>query len=368
MKLDGDDQGWRSGPVSAVVCNFNGADYLPDCLNALLELEPPLDELIVVDDGSTDASVALVTERFPAVRVLALGTNRGPCAARNAGLAAARNRAVLLVDNDVVVEPDVVTKLGAALAARPDAVAAQPRSVVFEEPDRVHYDSAWFHYIGVMSLRNFFVPLAEAEGEGVVDVDGLVALTALVDREALGQVGGFDESLFYLMEDYELALRLRLRGHALLSVEDALVRHKGGTAGLSFREEREGVHYPERRAYFHSRNRLMILAKNYHWRTLLLCAPALAVYELVWLAFSALKGNFLATLSGKLGFLAQLPGVLVLRRDVQRTRARNDRDLFVGGPLTLTPQLVAKPVARSLARALDLFLRAWWAIVRPLCG
>jgi GT2 family glycosyltransferase len=262
----------------------------------------------------------------------------------------------------------VLGRLRAALAERTDAVAVPPRSVVFEDPGRVHYDSGRFHYAGVMSLRNFFVPLAEAEGEGVVDVDGLVALTALVDREAVGTAGGFDESLFYLMEDYELSLRLRLRGGAILAVEDALVGHKGGTAGLSFREEREGARYPGRRAYYHSRNRLMILAKNHRLRTLVFTAPALLLYELVWLGFSALKGNLLPTLSGKVGFLAQLPGVLQARRDVQRTRVVRDRDLLVGGPLTLTPQLVAKPVARSLVRGLDAALRAWWALVRPLCG
>ncbi len=356
---------WRRGPVSAVVCNYQGRDYLPDCLASLLVLDDALDEVIVVDDGSTDGSVGLLREQFPTVRVLELGVNRGPCAARNAGLAAARNRAVLLVDNDVVLRPDVLSKLRAAFAERPDAVAVQPRSVVHDEPDRVHYDSAYFHFVGVLSLRNFYAPLSEAEGAGVVEVDGLIALCALVDRETLGSVGAFDERLFYLMEDYELALRLRLAGHAILSVEDAIVLHKGGTAGLSFRE---GHAYPERRAYYHSRNRWMILAKNYRVRTLVFLAPAIVVYELVWLVFSVAKGNLGPTLRGKVGFFFQLPDVLRKRRDVQGGRCVRDRDLLVGGPLTLTPQLVAKPVARRVVAMLDGFLRAWWWLVRPVCG
>lgn len=355
--------------VSAVLCNFNGEDYLPECLDALLALETPLDEVLVVDDASTDGSVALLEERYAGrVRVLTAERNGGPCVARNRGLREARNRRVLLVDNDVVVEPDILGKLTAALDARPDAVAAQPRSVVYDAPDVVHYDSAWFHYIGVMSLRNFFTPLAEAEGEGVVDVDGLVALTALVDRDKVVEAGSFDESFFYLMEDYDLALRLRLRGWALLSVEDAIVRHKGGTVGLSFREDREGRRYPGRRAYYHARNRLMIPVKCYRWRTLLFCAPAFVTYELVWLVFSAVKGNLGPTARGKLAFWSELGNVLRARREIQRTRAVDDRDLLRGGPLTLTPQLVAKPTSRLAMQALDVWLRFWWTLVRPLCG
>lgn len=363
-----DASDWRRGPVSAVVINYQGADYLPDCLEALAALDPGPDEVIVVDDGSTDGSLALLAARFPGVRALPLGTNRGPCAARNAGLAAARHRAVLLVDNDAVPRPDVLGKLRAALAARPDACAAQPRSVVFDEPSTVHYDGARLHYAGLLALRNFYRPLAEAEGTGVVDVDGLVALTALVDRDVVLAAGGFDEELFYLMEDYDLALRLRIAGHALLSVEDALVLHRGGTPGLSLRAAREGPRYPVRRAYYHARNRWLILAKCHALRTLVLTAPALALYELVWLAFAAAKGNLGPTLRGKLDALRRLPGLRARRRAVQAARRTRDRDLLVGGPLTLTPHLVAKPAARALAGALDLALRAWWGLVRPLCG
>src|SRR5262249_36806372 len=99
----------RIAAVSAVVCNYNGERYLEDCLRAVLAQEP--DEVLVVDDASTDGSVALVRARFPAVEVLVLDRNRGPCAARNAGMRAARQRWVLAVDNDAVLEPDVLAKL-----------------------------------------------------------------------------------------------------------------------------------------------------------------------------------------------------------------------------------------------------------------
>jgi GT2 family glycosyltransferase len=349
--------------VSAVVCNYQGELYLEACLRAILA-QPGIDQVIVVDDASTDGSVRLVRERFAQVEVHVLARNRGPGAVRNAGMRAARNRWVLAVDNDVVLGAGVLARLRAALAADDGAALAQPRSLVADEPERVHYDGGALHYVGLYSLRNFYRPKARAEGRGVVPSDALIALCALVDREALLGVGGYDEALFYLMEDLDLAARLRLSGWRLLSVEEAEVLHKGGTAGLSFR----AGEYPERRAYLHARNRWLVLAKVQSARTLLVAAPGILLYEAVFTAFALVQGQLGAQLRGKRDALVMLGGALDRRRAVQRSRAVRDRDLWVGGPLTISPALLASPAKRACVRALDWALRAWWWIVRPLAG
>lgn len=349
--------------VSAVVCNYNGAGYLEDCLRSILA-QDGVDEVIVVDNASEDGSVALVRERFPTVEVLELRENRGPCVARNAGMRAARHRWVLAVDNDAVLEPGMLARLRAALAARPDAVCAQPRSVLHDDPTRVHYDAGGLHYVGLLALRNFYAPLARAEGTGIVDTDALIAIAPLLDRDRVLAAGGYDEAFFYLAEDYDLALRLRLAGHAILAVEDALVRHRGGTKGLSFR----GGSYPASRTHLHAKNRWRVLVKAYRWRTLLVSLPGIALYELVWLAFALAQGQLGAHLSGKRAFLRELPSALRLRRAVQAARRLPDRRVLVGGPLTLSPSLVARPAGRAAQRGIDALLRAWWAFARHLAG
>jgi len=353
----------RIEAISAVVCNYDGERYLEECLRSLVGQER-VDEVIVVDNASTDGSVALVRERFPDVTVLEMERNDGPGSARNAGMRAARNRWVLAVDNDAVLTPSVAARLAAALEARPDAVVAQPRSVLYDDPGRVHYDAGRFHYCGLLSLRNFYRPLAEAEGEGTVEVDALIGIAPLVDRDALLASGGYDEDFFYLAEDFDLALRLRLDGHRLLAVEDALVLHRGGTAGLSFR----GGGYPERRAYLHARNRWMLMLKGYRLRTLLFAAPGILVYETVFTLFSLAQGHLKAQLSGKAAALGCWRELMRKRREIQARRRVADRDLFVGGPLTISPSLVASAPARLAIGVLDGILRAWWALVRPLAG
>src|SRR5437762_13200421 len=87
------------GPISVVVCNYNGERYLDECLAAVEKLEGRVDEVIVVDNASTDASLSILRERWPRVRVIPMPRNEGPCPARNAGMRAARNRWVLALDN-----------------------------------------------------------------------------------------------------------------------------------------------------------------------------------------------------------------------------------------------------------------------------
>jgi len=359
-----DAAGGRVGAVSAVVCNYNGAPYLTACLDALAALADPVDEIVVVDNLSTDGSLALLAERYPEVRVVRMGSNAGPAAARNAGMRAARNRWVLAVDNDAVVTPELLGALCAAAEAHAGCVIVQPRSVFAHERSRVHYDGGGAHYAGLVALRNFYTPLDDAEGSGTVEVDVAISVCLLVDSRTVLAAGGYDESYFILFEDLDLSYRLRLLGHRILSVEDVLVLHDAGTPGVSFRE---GAHYPARRVLFHSRNRWLFMLKCFRWRTLLVALPAILVYEALWLAFAARHGGLRAWLRGKLQVAGALPELARKRRAVQRGRRLPDRELLVGGPWTVTPALREGRAGAVLGR-LDAAFRAWWRLVRRFAG
>jgi len=360
--------------VTVVVCNYNGEEHLPPCLTALRGMRGEVTETIVVDNASTDGSRELVARDFPEVRVLALEENDGPSAARNAGMRAASTPLVLALDNDVVVGEDTLERL---LAAREEsgAVLLEPRSVLDSEPERVHYDAGELHYCGLIALRNFYRPISEvtaevtaevaadAEGPAVVEVGCAVALCLLVDRERVLELGGYDERYFILFEDNDLSYRLRAAGERIASVPGAVVRHRAGTAGISFRE---GPSYPSRRVFLHARNRWLLLAKNHAAATLLLSAPGLVLYELVSFAFALGSGHPIAWLHGKLAALAQVPGLLAERRRVQRGRRVPDRELLVGGPLTVTPAVAASAAKRGLLRGTNAGLEFAWRIARSL--
>jgi hypothetical protein len=120
--------------------------------------------------------------------------------------------------------------------------------------------------------------------------------------------------------------------------------------------------------FFHSRNRWLFLAKDYRVRTLVVAAPGLLLYEVVWFGFAVLSGGIAAWIRGKAAFFRLLPGALKARREFQRARSVPDRALLVGGPLTVTPAVGGSAWKRAVLGGLDLLLRAWWGIVRPLAG
>jgi GT2 family glycosyltransferase len=225
-------------------------------------------------------------------------------------------------------------------------------------PGVVQYDGARFHYVGLLTLRNFYVPLTGAEGAGVVPIDAFVSVAILCDRVKLLAAGGYDPRYFILFEDSDLSYRLVSSGERIAAVEDAIVEHRGGTAGTSFR----GGDYPGRRVFLHSRNRWLFLVKNYQLSTLLLGAPGLVLYELAAALFALAKGAPWAYVKGKAAFLAMLPGALADRKATQARRRVPDRAFVRGGPLTLWPPLTSGRAAAALGRGLDSVLCLFWRL------
>ena len=108
-------------PWSAAIINFNGGVLVGETIASIKAMDHPPEEILLVDDGSTDDSLATVRIRFPDVRILPMPRHTGrPAAVRNAALRNARHRYVLLCDNDVQLAPDAVLHLMATMRSFPD--------------------------------------------------------------------------------------------------------------------------------------------------------------------------------------------------------------------------------------------------------
>ena len=350
-----------SSEVTAAVCNWNGRAYLGDCLRGLLGQTVRPERIVVYDNDSSDGSADFIRGEFPQVELVAMGSNLGPGAPRNRALEEARTKFVLEVDADAILAADCLERL-LADARVTGAAITMPRALFDGDRARVHYDGGAFHYVGVMTLRNFFAP-RPAVTEGPLDVDAVISMALLLDREKARAVGGYDLDYFILFEDHDLSYRLRARGERLRLVPEALVFHREGTAGVSYRE---GPAYPERRAFLHSRNRWRLLLRNHSAAALLLGMPGIVAYECVWLVFALTKGLFGAWLRGKIELVRQLPKLMKQRDAIQRERRVGDRVLLRCQPLTHAPMVRQGTVSRVAERLLDAFLRGWWFLVRPL--
>jgi len=350
--------------ISAIVVNWNGKDYLADCLSALLAQQPPPAEVILVDNHSDDGSRELVTGQFPTVRVIDTGGNKGPCRARNVGIDAASNEICLLIDNDVVLHPGALGVMQATLEDDPVCAMVQARSLCGDDPKLVHYDGAELHYLGTLVLYNWFRPRVESPWPKG-SIGAAVALCFLTRKSVYQQVSGFDERLFILYEDNEFSYKLRMRGYSIRLAE-ACCTHNAGTAGLSRRKADDD--YSGQRIFYHSRNRWYVLLACMRWRTLILTIPAQLVYGAVYAAFGHQRGHLRQWWRGKWSLLKLLPKAVAARRLAQRGRTVPDRDLLVAAPMTLNPGLADKGFLGGVRRLLDRFFGCYWRVVRRLCG
>ncbi len=239
--------------VSVVIPNWNGMAHLPECLTTLRAQSFSDFETIVVDNASSDGSVAWLAEHAPWVRVIVREDNGGFARAVNAGIRASEAEYVALLNNDVALEPDWLGALVSALDERPEYSVASSRMVLYD--DRAVMNAAGDRY----SLR-LLAGMARGLGDPVGEHDrplrvlGASAGSALYRRALFDDIGLFDEDFFLLSEDTDLNLRALIAGHRCLYVPGSVVYHKWhATIGP--------VRSPEI-AYQQVRNAYVVVAKD----------------------------------------------------------------------------------------------------------
>lgn len=347
-------------PVTLCVVNYNGEHRLDAVLAAAAASELPFAETLVVDDGSTDGSRALLHRSHPGVRVVALSRTLGPGAARNAGFRAAEHDLILFADNDVRLHPQCAGALCAALLAREGALVAQPRVLYADRPGVIQYEGAECHLLGLMVLRHHEASASTAPS-AVVETGSVVTCAFLMDRARWHGGEPFDSTFIFNLEDHDFGVRSRLAGHRLLAVPGATCVHGEGTPGLSYRGA--GAPSPTR-VYCLIRNRWRIVLQSYALRTLWLLAPLLAAYEVLQLV-GVLRKGWLGPWIRAVIWMAGHPGAtLRRRREVQRSRRISDRELLRPGPLPYTPGLLAGGPERLAREALERLVAGEWGRVR----
>jgi GT2 family glycosyltransferase len=200
--------------------NFNGAARLGGVLRALAEQTSDCD-VVLVDNGSDDDSVASARRELPAVRVVELGENLGFGRAINRGVAAVPGDPVILLNNDAVPEPRFVEALLEGVGAGVDSVAGvllQERSPELIDSSGVVADAT---LMGFDYLHGEPAEVAETAAPPLGPTGG----AALYRREAFEAVGGFDERIFLYYEDLDLALRLAARGGRCRLAPEARALH-----------------------------------------------------------------------------------------------------------------------------------------------
>jgi GT2 family glycosyltransferase len=347
-------------PARPTLCvvNFNGASVLPATLSAAYALRESFEAILLLDNGSEDGSVEMVERDFGAVRVLRLPENRGAGAARNLGLAQAPTDQILFIDNDVALTAACVERLLDALAANPRAALAAATIVYAHQRDTIQYDGAECHFLGMQKLLDEDLPVV-AVAPAVRKVGSLSTCCFMVVRSRLPAHERFDETFFYIFEDHDFGIRVRLLGAEILSLSDAPCYHGKGTQGLSIRQVGS---YTTKRIYFTIRNRWLLLLKNFSLRTLLVLAPILVFYECAQFLLALKKGWLGEWWRASAWIMGHLSQIVRERRRIQRSRRLPDRELLVGGRTPFRAELTSSRAEVAARRALDAIVGSYWKV------
>lgn len=298
-----DDTGGGRGSVSVVIPVWNGRRWLDGCLGSIARQSQAVHEVIAVDNGSSDGSVAHLRAAHPSVRVVALATNTGFAHAVNQGIRVATGEYVALLNTDVEVEPDWVARMTGALAADPRAAAVACKMVQLGAPGEIYDAGDVLRRDGACEQRGRFTR-DDGSFDAAGEVFGACAGAALYRRDAVLATGGFDERYFAYLEDVDLALALRLAGWRC-RYEPAVAHHAGeGSSG-----ELPGGH---RRLV--ARNSVLLVAKWFPARWL----PLVAYRQAGWLWHAARERRLGEQVRGLAAAVPMLPSVLRMRGTLRR--------------------------------------------------
>ncbi len=216
--------------VTVVIPNWNGRLMLQTCLAALGAQTLRDRDVIVVDNGSEDGSVAWLRKRHPSVRVIENAQNMGFAAPVNQGILASDSRYVAVLNNDTEPSPEWLAALVQAAERDARVGMCASRMMFADQPTTINSTGISVDRVAIAWDRRGGETEDGRETESV-EVFGACAGAALYRREMLQEVGLFDEEFFAYMEDVDLAWRARRLGWRCLYVPAARVLHRHSATG-----------------------------------------------------------------------------------------------------------------------------------------
>jgi GT2 family glycosyltransferase len=315
--------------IDIIIPTFNGRQHLPTCLDALRQQTRRDFRVLVVDDGSTDDTLALLARDYPEAHVLALPCNQGFIAAANAGIAATHGEFVVLLNNDTEATPRWLEYLVGALERWPQYDFAASKLMLFDRRDHIHSAGDFYRANGVPGSRGVW-QRDRGQFDAVQEVWGPCAGAAAYRRTALAALAAhgrvFDEDLVMYCEDVDLNLRARRHGFRTVFVPQAVVYHRlsatGGGALAS---------------YYCGRNFMLVWAKNLPGSVQRRAWPALLRSELGFMLHSlwhVREHAARARLRGQWAGLRALPRFLQKRRGATDNRRRDEHASAIAHRLT----------------------------------
>jgi len=226
----------KNNQVVIIVLNFNKKKDIIECLKSIFSLDYGDYKVVVVDNGSNDASVEEINSKYPGVHLIESKINLGVAGGRNLGISYANEKLnykyLLFLDDDIVIDKCALSEMVKSFSTNGNIGIVTPKCYLANFPGVIGY-------AGGMSV-NLFTGKIENIGNGEKDegqFDNSKFISScgglcLISNELINKVGTFDENFNpYGWEDVDLSLRAGQNGFKIFYNPKAIVYHKGGRKG-----------------------------------------------------------------------------------------------------------------------------------------
>ncbi len=306
--------------IAVVILNWNGKEYLEKFLPFVVKHSAYRDtEVIVADNGSTDHSVAFVSDHFPSVRVITLGKNYGFARGYHKALGEIQAKYFVLLNSDVEVTPEWLIPLYNMMELHPQMGACMPKILSYHQRDHFEYAGASGGYIdrfGYPFCRGRILSQIEKDHgqyDAFSEIFWASGACMFVRATAYEQAGGLDGAFFAHMEEIDLCWRMHRTGWKVAVVPASRIYHVGGGTLPNNNPSK---------LYLNYRNSLFMLFKNLPVFQLI----PVVLMRMILDGFSAIlylvQGNprfFFAVIRAHLAFQRRIPGLIIKRKELKRT-------------------------------------------------
>ena len=314
--------------VSIVIPHWNNVDVLSECLESILNTDFENFETIVVDNASTDNSVASVRSNYPNVKLIENDKNYGYAGGCNIGAEAASGDFLIFLNNDTVQEKDWISNLIKTINSDDKIAAVQPKILNY-------YDRNVFDYAGGSGghMDIYCFPFArgrifsfQENDEGQYNNKEKCFWSSgtcfMVRRELFQKAGGFDKSFFAHMEEIDICWRLYAMGFEVWVEPDSVVYHKNALT-LPM--------YSHKKYYLNHRNSLLMLLGNYSIKNIFLIGIPRLILEKIACLYSILMldwRHFTAILRSLFWIIFHPNVIMKKRKSFSKIRTITDKKIM----------------------------------------
>lgn len=276
--------------IAVVILNWNGMEMLRTFLPSVVQYSISDGVTVyVVDNGSTDHSVSMLSKEFPEIRLIALEENYGFAGGYNVVLNKIEAEYVVLLNSDVEVSSNWLSPLVSYMDSHPEVAACQPKIRSWRNKQQFEYAGACGGFLdkyGYPFCRGRIMHVVEEDTgqyDTVIPLFWATGAALFIRLHEYKVAGGLDGRFFAHMEEIDLCWRLRARGKSIVCVPQSVVYHMG--AGTLKKES-------PRKTYLNFRNNLVMLYKNLPPDELSSVMRVRRLLDYLATLFFVLKGEF----------------------------------------------------------------------------